>query len=88
MDADANSDWAREQSVLCFTRRVDCASLGGEGDEERVPLRVNLDAAMAGERVAQDAAMLEQGRAIGIRAQFVQQLRRALHVGEEKRDGS
>jgi hypothetical protein len=40
------------------------------------------------ERKAQDPAMLRERLRIGIGAQRVQQLRRALHIGEQKGDGS
>ena len=61
---------------------------GREREEEGVTLRVDLDAALVGAGLADDAAVL--GERIGVRlgAELVQQLRRALDVGEEKGDGA
>ena len=44
-------------------------------NEERIALRVDLDAAVAGEGIAQDPAMLRERRRIDLRAKPVQQLR-------------
>jgi hypothetical protein len=51
-------------------------------------LGVDLDAAVAGERLAQDAPVLRQSLGVGLRAELVQKLRRTLDVGEEEGDGS
>ena len=66
----------------------ECSRRGRKGDEERVPLRVDLHAALRGERLSQHAAMVpERGRVL-LGAQLVQQGGRALDVREEERDGS
>ncbi len=88
MDADSHTDRPGAQGFLSCACCVDGSAWLRERDEERIPLGVDLHAAVAGERSAQDPAVLEQGRAVGIHAELVQQLCRALHVGEEKRDGS
>ncbi len=59
-----------------------------EGDEEGIPLCVNFDAAMSHERLAENAAMLSKRVGISVGAKLVQQLRRALDVGEKEGDGS
>ena len=58
---------------------------GGEGDEERVALRVDLDAAAGAEGGAQDAPVLGERVGVALGAERVQELRRALDVGEEER---
>ena len=55
-----------------------------EGDEERVALRVHLDAAVPRKGVAQHAAVLAQQLRVAL-AVLVQQPRRALDVREEER---
>jgi hypothetical protein len=57
-----------------------------EGDEEGVALRVDLDAAVAGEGLAQRAPVLRERLRIALCSQLVQELGRALHVGEEEGD--
>ena len=59
-----------------------------ERQEERVALGVDLDAAVAGERVAQHAPMLRQRLGVALPTQVVEQARRTLDVGEEERDGA
>jgi hypothetical protein len=55
-----------------------------EGDEEGVALRVDLDPALRGDRVADHAPVLCQRLRVRLGAELVQQLRRALHVREEE----
>ena len=64
--------------------RVMCVA---EGDEERIALRIDLGAAMLGKRGPKQGAMLGKHRAVAL-LQPLDQLRRAIDVGEEKRDGS
>ena len=59
-----------------------------ESDEERVALGVDLDAAVRDERIAKDTPVLRECLGVRVRAERVQQPRRALDVGEEERDGS
>ena len=59
-----------------------------EGEEEGVALRVDLDAAVASARLADDAAVLGERLRVGLGAELVQQPRRALDVGEEEGDGA
>ena len=77
-------------------QRLRCASAAAatasgarrEGDEEGVALRVDLDAAVAREGLAQDAAVLGERLCVGLAPELVQQPGRALDVGEEEGDGS
>jgi hypothetical protein len=55
---------------------------GGEGQEEGVALGVDLGPTVATERLAQDAAVGGQHLGILLRAERVQQLGRALDIGE------
>jgi hypothetical protein len=57
----------------------------GEGDEERVALRVHLDAAVGRERVAQQPPVFRKQVGVVV-AVLGQQARRAVHVGEQERD--
>src|SRR6266571_4469673 len=56
----------------------------GEGDEERVTLRVDLDALVLGKRRAESPPMLVQRLPVVV-AELMQQPRRALHVREQQR---
>src|SRR6266849_9907622 len=56
-----------------------------EGDEERVPLRVDLVAAVLGERLAQDPLVIGERVAVAI-SQLLEQLRRTLDVSKEEGD--
>jgi hypothetical protein len=58
-----------------------------KNDEEGIAPCANLDAAMAGERVTKDAAVLCEGRKVSL-AQLTQKQRRSLYVGEEEGDRS
>jgi len=88
VDADAHPDRPGGQPLEHAGRSPECARCGRKGDEEGVPLRVDLDAAVGVEGLAQDAAMLRQRRRIPLGTQLVEQLRRPLDVGEEEGDGS
>src|SRR5207248_1531952 len=61
---------------------------GGERDEEGVALRIYLDPVVANEDLTQCAAMLGQRGCVGIGADLLQEPRRPLDVGEDKRDRS
>jgi hypothetical protein len=85
---DAQVDAARSERVGDRLRRSHRSRCVGEREEERVPLRVDLDSAMRCGRVTNDAAMLSHGEGVGLCAKLVQELRRALHIGEEEGDGA
>ena len=68
--------------------RSDRSRRRGKGEEERVALRVHLDAALGSARLADHAAMLGERLGVRLCAQLVEQLRRALDVREEEGDGA
>ncbi|MDQ3163886.1 MAG: hypothetical protein M3Q92_13855 [Actinomycetota bacterium] len=75
MDPHPHPDRAGRQPLQRVSDRPQRARRRGKGDKEGVPLRVHLDAAVAGEGIAQDPAMLRERRRIDLRAKLVQQLR-------------
>jgi hypothetical protein len=75
---------ATDKSTLAVRSRRDRVRRAGEGDEERISLRVDLDALVLSERRAESPPMLVQCLPIVI-AQLVQQPRRALHIREQQR---
>jgi hypothetical protein len=88
VDPDPHANRPTGEHRGCIPSSRQCSRRGRKGDEERVPLRVDLHAALRGERLSQHAAMLpERGRVL-LGAQLVQQGGRALDVREEERDGS
>ena len=68
--------------------RLDRPRRGREGEEERIALRVHLDAAVCGARLADQPPVLVERRGVGLGAELVQERGRALDVREEKRDGA
>jgi hypothetical protein len=76
VQADPHADRTVLERRLRLPRGGDRLPRRGKGDEERVPLRVDLDPAVAAERVAQDPAMLRQRAGIGA-AELGEQPRRA-----------
>ena len=60
----------------------------GKAKEERVSLRVHLDAAVGSKRLADHPAVLGERLRVRLRAELVQQFRRALDVGEQEGDGA
>ena len=83
-----HGDRARRERLLRGGRSGDGAGCGGERDEERVALGVDLDTTRGGERVAQHAAVLGERVGIAAGAELPQQPGRALDVGEQQRDRS
>jgi hypothetical protein len=86
VEAHANTDWAAQRSLSFLGSSEGIVRLR-ENDEEGVPLRVHFDAGVARERLAQHTAVLGERLDVVV-AELVQQPRRALDVGEEKRDGA
>lgn len=82
----AHPDGTGGERRLCLLRRLERARRGGEGDEDGVPLRVDLHATMGAESRAQDAPMLRECLRIRFGTQLVQQPGRTLHVGEQEGD--
>jgi hypothetical protein len=68
-------------------RRLHGVGDSGEGEEERVTLRVDLDAPMRRSGLAKDTAVLGEHPNVGV-PQFVKQTGRALDVREDERHRS
>ncbi len=85
MEPHANTDRAIEGIAGCRCGG-ERARRRREGDEERVALRIHLDPAVRGDRLADDAAVRCERVGVRIGAELVEQLRRAFHVGEEEGD--
>ena len=82
----AHADGAGAECRLSRPGGRDGAGSGGERNEERVALCVYLDAAVRGERIAEQQTMLGERVRIPLRAESVQQTGRALDVREEEGD--
>ena len=80
----AHPDRAVRERALAVRGGGDCIGRAAEGDEERVTLRVHLDALVVGKRRAESPPMLVQCLAIVV-AELVQQPRRAFDVREQQR---
>ena len=80
-------DWAARERLGRLGRGRERAGRGGEGVEQGVPLRVNLDAAVRGKRLAQHSAMFRERVGVGLCAQLVEKLRRPFDVGKNEGDG-
>jgi hypothetical protein len=86
VDAYADTDWSVVQCVLCATCGRESVSRAGERDEEGIALRVDLDATVRREHLAQQTPVLPEK--VGVRvAEFAQQSSRALDIREKERDG-
>jgi hypothetical protein len=86
VNPDPDLDRTGGEILLHLTRRCHRARRPRERDEERVTLRVHLDPVVARERLPQEPPMLREQLRVAV-AMLLKQPRRALDVGEEKRDG-
>ena len=84
----ANGDRSGSELVLRGARGVGGAARGRKRDEEGVALCVDLDTTVRSEGASQESSMIRERVCVRIRAERVQQSRRSLDVGEEKRDGA
>ncbi len=73
--------------ALHLHRGLDRVAGAREGEEERVPLRVDLDAAALGERVAHQPTVVGEDAVVAV-TELLQERRRALDVAEDERDGA
>ena len=71
---------------MCFRRRSDRVRGLAERDEERVPLRVDLDASVPLERIAEQGAVLCESDYVAV-TELLEEASRAFDVGEDERDG-
>jgi hypothetical protein len=86
VDPNANPNRSSCELALSVGGRSDCIARTGEGNKERVTLRVDLGAPVLGESLSQDSAVVGEDGCVVI-TEVVEQLRRALDVGEEEGDG-
>src|SRR5439155_26227056 len=87
VEAYADADRAAVERPLAFGGGRESVFRARKSDEEGVALGVDLDAAVAGEGLPEDAPVLRQRVGVGV-AELVQQACRALDVGEEEGDGA
>jgi hypothetical protein len=85
VDPHADANRRRRERPLRVGRRVDGVPRTSERAEERVTLRVDLDAAVRLDGLAHEAAVFRERVRVSL-AQVLEQARRPLDVGEEQRD--
>jgi hypothetical protein len=85
-DPDLNRTAA--QSLMRLLRSGERPMRRRERDEERITLRVNLNAAVSPERVPQSPTMLSERLGVQFGAELLQQSRRAFDVREQERDSA
>src|SRR4029077_10713965 len=85
VDADADRERATREAVVHVRGGRECRGCLGEDGEERIALRVDLDARVCLEGVADDAAVVGQHTGVALGAERVQEGGRPLDVREEER---
>jgi hypothetical protein len=86
MQSDAHLDGARGKRIGESRCRSQGSGGAWEGEEEGISLGVDLDSAFRGTGLANQAPVVGQDGGIALCTELVQEPRRALDVGEEKRD--
>ena len=76
------------ERALGLRRGRDGIARALEGDVEGVALQLDLDPAVAGEDLAQEAAVLGERLHVALAAELLQEASRPLDVGEEQGDGA
>ena len=85
VDAHAHPDRPQGKRLLRLPRRIERPGRGRKSDEEGVALGVNLDSAVTRRGLSHCAAVLRKGIGVRLGPHLVQQLRRALDIGEQER---
>ena len=85
VQAHAHADGPRCKRIVGFRYRCERVGRLGKGDEERIPLGIHLDAAVARERLAQHPAVLGEDVRVII-PELLQQPRRSFHVRKQEGD--
>ena len=80
--ADTHSNQAAPERLGKAGRCHECSRGSRECEEERVPLGVNLDAALADACLANQTTMLGERFRVVLGPEFVQQPRRSFHIRE------
>ena len=86
--SDPHLNGAAAKSLMRLFRSGERAVRRRECDEERVSLRVNLDAAVSRERIPQSSPALNERLAVQLGAELLQQPRRAFDVCEQEGDSA
>jgi hypothetical protein len=84
----SNADRTVGERSFGILRRRERTISRRERDEERIALRIDLDAAVRAERLAQNEPVRVECIRVPFRPELVEQSRRALDVPEEKGDGA
>jgi hypothetical protein len=87
VNADADPKRSVGQCGLYRRGGIDRIARLGEGVEESIALRIDLDSAVPPEGLSDDPAMLGQGLRVPI-AELAEEAGRALDVGEDKGHGA
>jgi hypothetical protein len=82
VNADPDPDRPISQFVYSRCSRLERTRRGREGNEERVPLGIDLYAAVGSEGLTENAAVLAEGLRVVLGPEPVQKVSRALYVGE------
>ena len=88
MQAHPHRDRPRRERPLPHPGRGGGPSSGREGDEERIPLGIDLHTSLGDERVPQHATVIGQRLGIARRPELPQQARRPLDIREQERHRS
>jgi len=86
MDPHPYDDRRRRERLEPLSRGLERSLRRAERDEERVALRIDLDAGVRRERGSQQPPMLRQDLGVRLVAERAQELRRPLDIGEQERD--
>src|SRR4029078_11420373 len=88
VQTNSHRDRTRRQRLGEGRGRGERSRRGREGEEKGVPLRIYLDPALGGAGLPNHAPVLSEGVRVGLRTECVQELGRALDIGEEEGDGA
>jgi hypothetical protein len=86
VDPHPHADRSPGQALLRLDGGLDGPAGRREPDEERIALGVDLHASVPLEGVAKHGTVLGQRGGVSLLAELVEQSRRALDIGEQKRD--
>ena len=81
----SHGDRPRRERPLPTGRSGDRPGGGRKGDEERIPLGVDLHTPFGDERIPQEAAVLGERLPVGVRPELLQEAGGALDVSEQER---
>ena len=88
VQAHTQTDWASSDALVDATRGFQGCRRRGERNEEGVALRVDLDPILLRTSLPHNSPMLGEGARVRLCAELMQELRRALDIGEEEGHGA